>query len=766
MPDVRMPDGTIIKNVPQGATRAQIEAAHRKARSAGAAPDKRPTSFLQGVLDGVSKPLTNTAQIFRPLQGAMPQFRALGDLGMVADAMQREQADKAPSRGSTAGRVTGGILGTLPTAFMPGGAILQGVAGGVLSTNDLNDKRGMLRDATIGGVFGKGGEVVGRRVLAPVAERIGRTAPARAVGEAAVRAVNKVTGGNMKPLPLPKIEAAERQIKSVAPELAQVRQQVSDAADLNLPFALADADPRLQQLAGSATRFSPDARKLAAKNFNERADDKSVRAIRGINDHLAPPVDIKQRSDDLIQAARNKSRPIYERSFQGGSMAPLETQLGDAFNETSQAVARARQALAAAQRDATLTAGQVSRSGDNVYQNAQALPKDRAAGAAIANAERGVTQAESAHAQTLEMLRRAQGDAASDAPGAVWSPRLQQFLDDPIAQSGLSRGMEIQRLEALKNGKPFDPTELAITGMDEAGKPIVGKVPNMRTVDAVKKGLDAHIDDYPKDFRNAPILDERGREIQGVLKAYRGEADRLNPEYGEARGTYQRYAKVNDALHQGYKAADESVFDRDLQKLVSGYRPAERAQSQAGYTTALRDGIAKTRNSGADPYRLVHGGVERPLKMRTMFPEGEARFARQHELEDLMAATRTEALGGSQTQGRNIADQSFMTGSDVAGDMAMDALSGGVPGVSTLARVAMKATLGDRRKLGMFAPKKRADQLAPLLLDTGHPGAVRDQLDDLLRRFGEDATRKIAYGKGLGLLGNPLASGSVAFSNR
>ena len=37
MPDVRMPDGTIIRNVPEGATREQIQQAYQRARAAGAA---------------------------------------------------------------------------------------------------------------------------------------------------------------------------------------------------------------------------------------------------------------------------------------------------------------------------------------------------------------------------------------------------------------------------------------------------------------------------------------------------------------------------------------------------------------------------------------------------------------------------------------------------------------------------------------------------------------------------------------------------------
>jgi hypothetical protein len=44
----------------------------------------------------------------------------------------------------------------------------------------------------------------------------------------------------------------------------------------------------------------------------------------------------------------------------------------------------------------------------------------------------------------------------------VWSPRLQNFLDDPVMQQGLRRGMELERIDSVTHNRPFDPTTLGV----------------------------------------------------------------------------------------------------------------------------------------------------------------------------------------------------------------------------------------------------------------------------------------------------------------
>jgi hypothetical protein len=88
MPDVRMPDGTIIRNVPEGTTRAQLQ--EKIAQS------KKPTSFLQGVAEGALPAVTNIAkamQYVNPfLVGTKAASRVMGTPDVYSEKVKAGNA--------------------------------------------------------------------------------------------------------------------------------------------------------------------------------------------------------------------------------------------------------------------------------------------------------------------------------------------------------------------------------------------------------------------------------------------------------------------------------------------------------------------------------------------------------------------------------------------------------------------------------------------------------------------------------------------------
>jgi hypothetical protein len=141
-------------------------------------------------------------------------------------------------------------------------------------------------------------------------------------------------------------------------------------------------------------------------------------------------------------------------------------------------------------------------------------------------------------------------EKALDRP-VVWDNRLQQFLDDPIVQSGLSKGVRIQRLESLAdpNAKPFNPTDYAIKDFDAAGDPIIGTTPNMRTLNVVKKGLDSMVGDAQDPVTGK--LSEEGRAIDGVRRSFLNKLDQINPDYAAARQAWAGPTVTQDAFNRG-----------------------------------------------------------------------------------------------------------------------------------------------------------------------------------------------------------------------
>lgn len=181
MPDVKMPDGTIIRNVPEGTTRAQLMARYGKTVPQ---KDTRPASFLQGVKEGAAKPLYNLARLAETgaeKLGIADELRAFGDAinpgaprsKSVSQAQARFNAAQAakPKRASGVGQFVGNVIGTLPTLALPGGPFAQGAySTGLLTEN--RDPASIGAEMVVGGLLGKGADKVTRAAASAVAPKI------------------------------------------------------------------------------------------------------------------------------------------------------------------------------------------------------------------------------------------------------------------------------------------------------------------------------------------------------------------------------------------------------------------------------------------------------------------------------------------------------------------------------------------------------------------------------------------------------------------
>lgn len=121
-----------------------------------------------GFLKGAFKPIDNGARalegavrgssIEAPLAAAGRELRSVLPEGLVS-FIDNPQGyyDAQAARGARPGKLgefAGNVVGTLPTALLPGGPLLQGAASGALLT-DAKDAGGVLRDAVIGGAAGR-----------------------------------------------------------------------------------------------------------------------------------------------------------------------------------------------------------------------------------------------------------------------------------------------------------------------------------------------------------------------------------------------------------------------------------------------------------------------------------------------------------------------------------------------------------------------------------------------------------------------------------
>lgn len=275
-----------------------------------------------------------------------------------ANALRQGMAEKYP--GSTlAGGLGVAALGAwagsaagLPAFNSTAGAIGTGAALGAFSGAG-EDNNNRLRGTLFGGGLGAAGGAAGRALSAPV-ESLARSDMGQRVG----RAVSRLRGQEFTPAP--QLSPLESAAYGLRPDVAQASQNLRDAGNLGLPYALADADPKLQMLAGTVTRRSPEAYSLAKGVLNPRDAGQAERAIAGVNDLLAPVTDVSRRRGDLLEAGNIEAAPYYAMAGQRenpippglgiviGNPSPADREITAMLNTPTgkQALARARKIAA------------------------------------------------------------------------------------------------------------------------------------------------------------------------------------------------------------------------------------------------------------------------------------------------------------------------------------------------------------------------------------------------------------------------------------
>ncbi|HKP26533.1 MAG TPA: hypothetical protein VJV39_21875 [Dongiaceae bacterium] len=144
--------------------------------------------------------------------------------------------------------------------------------------------------------------------------------------------------------------------------------------------------------------------------------------------------------------------------------------------------------------------------------------------------------------------------------------RVSPWVNDRIGQEGMQRGLRVIELEHLAEGKEFSPKAFGVT-RGEGGKfvPIEGQTPNMRLLDAVKRGYDEIVEDFRDKTSGRLNLDQYGRAVDANRRAYRDTlADMYHP-YRRALQTWAGPSAQLDAIKAGetaFRTNRDVVADR------------------------------------------------------------------------------------------------------------------------------------------------------------------------------------------------------------
>lgn len=296
----------------------------------------------------------------------------------------------------------------------------------------------------------------------------------------------------------------------------------------------------------------------------------------------------------------------------------------------------------------------------------------------------------------------------------VWSDRLKQFVDEPIFKRGLAQGIKIQRLESLAEGTPFNPVDYAITGFNEAGDPIIGGVPNMRTLNVAKKGLDAIISEA-KNPRTGKLTEE-GRALDMVRRSFLEQIDSWNPEYKQARGIWGGFAKVKEAMLFGQNDA-LNMSPEAVKKSFSDMSTAEQQAARIGIADAIRKKIDASGFTNNAVLRIF-GSRQSQGVLRSAFPDDQTFNAfRKAMFNEARKRATYDAVRGNSTTARQLADMAETGGLKEGIDFAGRAATQG-PVSATLQWVGSRL-----RMLGGLTPKV-ADEIAKRLMSS-NPESIR-----------------------------------------
>jgi hypothetical protein len=367
--------------VPEGATDEDIHKAaaaatgdkdylHSNVIHAGETPpDTRPTSFVQGVGEGVVNVWNHAAEWadsgLNALGGVGDEINQWGaeHLGTApsvasAEADQQRRYAERPVQASGLGKFVGTAAGLAPVATR-GGSSLAGLAatgagaGALLS--DSKTAGGVAADAGIGAAGG----VIGGKIVAPAIGAV--ITKATPYVKSGVQSLADMAGfgGKGAPAVAPAVPAVNPKVGNILLDKLKAQghtpeeagQMIDQARARGVPLALMDTGDEARGLASALARKPGPSRTIIRDAVIPRQEAQLDRVQGAIRRDLGPTVNVRQQSEDLIQQARTAAAPLYDKAYAAPARTSPELESLLETPAGKQAIARAKTIAANEQRD-------------------------------------------------------------------------------------------------------------------------------------------------------------------------------------------------------------------------------------------------------------------------------------------------------------------------------------------------------------------------------------------------------------------------------
>jgi hypothetical protein len=314
------------------------------------------------------------------------------------------------------------------------------------------------------------------------------------------------------------------------------------------------------------------------------------------------------------------------------------------------------------------------------------------------------------------------------AHGSVDDTRILKVLEDDTFKKAFKEAQAISSKEARAaelRGEDASRFKLNdIYDQDKDGNLIsVGKIPDVRTLDYIKRGIDALID---KGYKGEGMGKAEANALKDLRKAYIDVIDENVPEYAVARAKYAGDMEVLDALRLGRTDyLTPKMLPAEAKKLVDGMSEAERDALRAGVAQSLLTKVMDSPQQINAAQRIIGAPATRK-RLEALFQDPneykvfEAALQRESEL----FRNAQDIVRGSRTANKTEALKDLKAGNgifDIAGE-AVD-IAAGSPG-SVVGRVLKY--LQARTSLD----EKTAGEVAKML-----KSGTTQEVDDTLKRL-------------------------------
>jgi hypothetical protein len=339
------------------------------------------------------------------------------------------------------------------------------------------------------------------------------------------------------------------------------------------------------------------------------------------------------------------------------------------------------------------------------------------------------------------------------AYGSVDDTRIQKVLEDDTFKKAFKEAQAISSKEArAAELRGEDPSRFKLNDIydtDKDGNLIsVGKIPDVRTLDYIKRGIDALID---KGYKGEGMGKAEANALKDLKKAFVSVIDENVPEYATARAKYAGDMEVLDALRLGRSDyLSPKMLPAEAEKLVKGMSDAERDALRAGVAQSLLTKVMDAPQQVNAAQRIIGAPATRK-RLEALFEDPneykvfEAALQRESEL----FRNAQDIVRGSRTANKTEALKDLKAGNgifDIAGE-AID-VAAGSPG-SVVGRVLKY--LQARTSLD----EKTAGEVAKML-----KSGTTQEVDDTLKRL-ESSSAKFLEDKNTSARRLKTTSGAI-----